>query len=63
MKKSIFIISLSFLIVSCGQNFNTLQYNQQSKKYKICLKDANRNIETKLISIKIEMKCFKLMIQ
>ena len=48
MKKSIFIIYLSFLIVSCGQNFNTLQYNKQSKKYKICLKDANRNIETKL---------------
>ena len=44
-KKFIFLL---FLITACNQNFNTSEFNKQSSKYKICLKDANRNIETKL---------------
>ena len=43
MKKK--IIFLLFLITSCSQNFNTSQFNKQTPKYKICLKDANHNIE------------------
>ena len=43
MKKK--IIFLLFLIASCTQNFNTSQFNKQTPKYKICLKDANHNIE------------------
>ena len=39
------IIFLLFLIASCSQNFNTSQFNKQTPKYKICLQDANHNIE------------------
>ena len=39
------IIFLLFLIASCNQNFNTSQFNKQTPKYKICLEDANHNIE------------------
>ena len=45
------IIFLLFLIASCSQNFNTSEFNKQSSKYKICLKDANHNIQ-KNIDIK-----------
>ena len=45
------IIFLLFLIASCSQNFNTSEFNKQSSKYKICLKDANHNIQ-KNINIK-----------
>ena len=41
-KKFIFLL---FLITACSQNFNTSQFNKQTPKYKICLKDANHNIE------------------
>ena len=47
-KKFIFLL---FLIASCSQNFNTSEFNKQSSKYKICLKDANHNIQ-KNINIK-----------
>ena len=47
-KKIIFIL---FLIEACSQNFNTSEFNKQSSKYKICLKDANHNIQ-KNINIK-----------
>ena len=49
MKKK--IIFLLFLITSCSQNINTSEFNKQSSKYKICLKDANHNIQ-KNINIK-----------
>jgi len=49
MKKK--IIFLLFLITACSQNFNTSEFNKQSSKYKICLKDANHNIQ-KNINIK-----------
>ena len=49
MKKK--IIFLLFLITACSQNFNTSEVNKQSSKYKICLKDANHNIQ-KNIDIK-----------
>ena len=39
------IVFVLFLIISCSQNFNTSQFNKQSSKYKICLEDANYNIE------------------
>ena len=39
------IIFLLFLIASCSQNFNTSKFNKQTPKYKICLQDANHNIE------------------
>ena len=39
------IIFILFLITSCSQSFNTFQVNKQSSKYKICLEDANYNIE------------------
>ena len=39
------VIFLLFLIASCTQNFNTSQFNKQTPKYKICLQDANHNIE------------------
>ena len=42
------IIFLLFLIASCSQNFNTSQFNKQTPKYKICLQDANHNIETSM---------------
>ena len=48
MKKIIFkntLILFLFLIASCSQNFNTSQFNKQTPKYKICLQDANHNIE------------------
>ena len=41
-KKFIFLL---FLIAACSQNFNTSQFNKQTPKYKICLQDANHNIE------------------
>ena len=47
-KKFIFLL---FLIASCSQNFSTSQFNKQTPKYKICLKDANHIIE-KNINIK-----------
>lgn len=47
-KKFIFLL---FLITACSQNFNTSEFNKQSSKYKICLKDANHNIQ-KNINIK-----------
>ena len=47
-KKFIFLL---LLIASCTQNFNTSEFNKQSSKYKICLKDANHNIQ-KNINIK-----------
>ena len=47
-KKFIFLL---FLIPACSQNFNTSEFNKQSSKYKICLKDANHNIQ-KNINIK-----------
>ena len=47
-KKFIFLL---LLIASCSQNFNTSEFNKQSSKYKICLKDANHNIQ-KNINIK-----------
>ena len=46
MKKK--IIFLLFLIAACSQNFNTSEFNKQSSNYKICLKDANDNIETSI---------------
>jgi len=42
--KKIFIFLL-FLIASCSQNFNTSEFHKQTPKYKICLQDANHNIE------------------
>jgi hypothetical protein len=39
------IVFVLFLVISCSQSFNTLQFNKQSSKYKICLEDANHNIE------------------
>ena len=51
MKKIIFkniIILFLFLTVGCGQNFNTSKFNNESSNYKICLKDANDNIETSI---------------
>ena len=51
MKKIIIkntIILILFLTVGCGQNFNTSKFNKQSSNYKICLKDANDNIETSI---------------
>ena len=39
------VIFLLFLIASCTQNFNTSQFSKQTPKYKICLQDANHNIE------------------
>ena len=51
MKKIIFkniIILFLFLTVGCGQNFNTSKFNKQSSNYKICLNDANDNIETSI---------------
>ena len=51
MKKIIFkniVILLLFLTVGCGQSFNTSKFNKQSSNYKICLKDANDNIETSI---------------
>ena len=39
------ILFVLFLIISCSQSFNTFQFNKQSSKYKICLEDANHNIE------------------
>ena len=48
MKKIIFkntLILFLFLTVGCGQSFNTSKFNKQSSKYKICLKDANHNIQ------------------
>ena len=48
MKKSFLknkIVFVLFLVISCSQSFNTLQFNKQSSKYKICLEDANYNIE------------------
>ena len=48
MKKKILknkIVLVLFLIISCSQSFNTSQFNKQSSKYKICLEDANHNIE------------------
>ena len=39
------IIFVLFLIVSCTQNYSTSKFNKQTSKYKICLKDANHNIE------------------
>ena len=47
-KKFIFLL---FLIASCSQNFSTSQFNKQTPKYKICLKDANHIIE-KNVNIK-----------
>ena len=41
-KKFIFLL---FLITACNQSFNTSEFNKQSSKYKICLKDANHNIQ------------------
>ena len=41
-KKFIFLL---FLIASCSQNFNTSEFHKQTPKYKICLQDANHNIE------------------
>ena len=51
MKKIILkniIILFLFLAVGCGQSFNTSKFNKQSSNYKICLKDANDNIETSI---------------
>ena len=51
MKKIIFkntFILFLFLTVGCGQNFNTSKFNKESSNYKICLKDANDNIETSI---------------
>ena len=51
MKKIILkniIILFLFLTVGCGQSFNTSKFNKQSSNYKICLKDANDNIETSI---------------
>ena len=39
------VVFVLFLIISCSQNYNTSQFNKQSSKYKICLEDANYNIE------------------
>tara|TARA_Y100000590_G_C15644520_1_gene986322 strand:- start:1077 stop:1364 length:288 start_codon:yes stop_codon:yes gene_type:complete len=47
-KKSKIIIFLLFLIASCSQNFNISEFNKQTPKYKICLQDANHNIETSM---------------
>ena len=44
-KNSNIIIFLLFLIVSCSQSFNTSKFSKQTPKYKICLQDANHNIE------------------
>tara|TARA_Y100000588_G_C14133656_1_gene872819 strand:- start:60 stop:350 length:291 start_codon:yes stop_codon:yes gene_type:complete len=46
LKKNIIFIFI--LIISCGQNLNTQKFNKQSTKYKVCLKDANHNIERKI---------------
>ena len=51
MKKKIFInkiILILFVISSCSLNLNTSEFNKQSSNYKICLNDANRNIEKKV---------------
>ena len=51
MKKIILkniIILFLFLTVGCGQSFNTSKFNKQSSNYKICLNDANDNIETSI---------------
>tara|TARA_B100001123_G_scaffold84292_1_gene96529 strand:+ start:188 stop:481 length:294 start_codon:yes stop_codon:yes gene_type:complete len=51
MKKIIFkntLILFLFLTVGCEQRFNTSKFNKQSSNYKICLKDANDNIETSI---------------
>ncbi len=39
------IIFVIFLIISCSQNFDNYQFKKQTANYKICLKDANHNIE------------------
>ena len=46
LKKNIIFVFI--LIISCGQNLNTQKFNKQSTKYKVCLKDANHNIERKI---------------
>tara|TARA_B000000460_G_C21318330_1_gene307492 strand:+ start:37 stop:330 length:294 start_codon:yes stop_codon:yes gene_type:complete len=43
LKNKIFFVL--FLIISCNQNFDNYQFNKQASNYKICLKDANHNIE------------------
>ena len=43
LKNKIFFIL--FLIASCSQNLSTPQFNKQSLIYKVCLKDADHNIE------------------
>jgi len=43
LKNKIFFVLI--LIISCNQNFDNYQFNKQSSNYKICLKDANHNIE------------------
>ena len=51
MKKIIFkntFILFLFLTVGCEKSFNTSKFNKQSSNYKICLKDANDNIETSI---------------
>ena len=51
MKKIIFkntVILIIFLTIGCSQSFNTSKFNKQSSNYKICLKDANDNIETSI---------------
>ena len=51
MKKIIFkntLILFLFLTVGCEKSFNTSKFNKQSSNYKICLKDANDNIETSI---------------
>ena len=51
MKKKIFInkiILILFVISSCSLNLNTSEFNKQSSNYKICLNDANSNIEKKV---------------
>ena len=51
MKKIIFkntLILFLFLTFGCGQSFNTSKFNKESSNYKICLKDANDNIETSI---------------
>ena len=46
--KNKIVLFILFLIISCSQNFNSFQFNKQSSKYKICLEDANYNIEKKI---------------
>ena len=42
------IILFVLLIASCTKNLGNSKFNTQTSDYKICLNDANHNIETKV---------------